>query len=103
LKNCTVAVVGAAGLVGSLTSKLLAGRVGRLILVDRRIKVLAELGEELAKQSQTPIEISKDLSLIQKTDLVVAATNAILAVLNPSDLPPGILIIDDSRPALLWI
>jgi len=98
LKNCAVAVVGAAGLVGSLASKLLADRVGRLVLVDRRIKVLSDLGEELAKQTNVPIHVSKDLSSIQKTDLIVAATNAISAVLNPADLPPGTLIIDDSRP-----
>ncbi|MBI3994905.1 MAG: hypothetical protein HY349_02885 [Nitrospirae bacterium] len=98
LKNCSVAVVGAAGLVGSLTSKLLAEKVRRLILIDRRVKVLNELGEELAKQTHTPVVLSKDLSPIKETDLVVAATNAISAVLNPADLPPGILIIDDSRP-----
>lgn len=98
LKNCSVAVVGAAGLVGSLTSKLLAEKVRRLILIDRRVKVLNELGEELSKQTRTPVVLSKDLSPIKETDLVVAATNAISAVLNPADLPPGILIVDDSRP-----
>lgn len=98
LKDCTVAVVGAAGLVGSLTSKLLTEKVGSLILVDRRIKVLTELGEELAKQTKAPIEVSKDISPMQKADIIVAATNAISAVLNSADLPPGTLILDDSRP-----
>lgn len=98
LKDCTVAVVGAAGLVGSLVSKLLAERVGRLILVDRRVKVLNELGEELTKQTKAPILLSKGLSLSQKADIIVAATNAISAVLSQADLPAGTLIIDDSRP-----
>ncbi len=98
LKDCSVAVVGAAGLVGSLASKLLAERVGRLILVDRRIKVLTELGEELSKQTKTPIDVLKELSPTQKADLIVAATNAISAVLSSADLPPGTLILDDSRP-----
>lgn len=98
MKNCTVAVVGAAGLVGSLVSKLLAERVEKLILVDRRIKVLTALGEELAKRTTVPIELSKNLSLTHKPDIIVAATNAISAVLDPVDLPPGTLIIDDSRP-----
>jgi len=98
LKDCTVAVVGAAGLVGSLVSKLLAERVGKLVLVDRRVKVLNELGEELSKQVKAPILLSKGLSLSQKADLIVAATNAISAVLSPAELPAGTLIIDDSRP-----
>jgi predicted amino acid dehydrogenase len=98
LKECTVAVVGAAGLVGSLTSKLLADRVGKLILVDRRVKVLNELGEELSKQVKAPVLLSKGLSLTQKADVIVAATNAISAVLSPAELPAGTLIIDDSRP-----
>ena len=98
LKDCTVAVVGAAGLVGSLTSKLLADRVGKLILVDRRVKVLNELGDELSKQVKAPVLLSKGLSLTQKADVIVAATNAISAVLSPAELPGGTLIIDDSRP-----
>ncbi|HUK56933.1 MAG TPA: hypothetical protein VLY20_09780 [Nitrospiria bacterium] len=98
LKDCTVAVVGAAGLVGSLTSKLLAERVGRLILVDRRLKILNELGEAISKQVKAPILLAKELSPMHKADLIVAATNAVSAVLNPADLPSGTLIIDDSRP-----
>ena len=97
-KSCTVAVVGAAGLVGSLVSKLLIERVGRLLLVDRRIKVLSEMGSQLAGQTIVPVEVSKDLSDLRKADLIVAATNAISTVLSPADLPPGILIVDDSRP-----
>jgi len=98
LKDCAVAVVGAAGLVGSLTSKLLAEKVGRLILVDRRVKLLSELGEELSKQTQAPVDVRKEVSPTQKVDLIVAATNAISAVLSSADLPPGTLILDDSRP-----
>lgn len=98
LKKSTVAVVGAVGLVGSLVTKLLAERVGRLILVDRRLRLLNDLGRELAEQAGIPVEVTKDLGGLKKAELVVAATNAISAVLEPADLPPGILIIDDSRP-----
>ena len=98
LKNATVAVVGAAGLVGSLVSKLLAERVGRLILVDRRLRIAADLGKKLGKKAEIPVEVTKDLAELRKADLIVAATNAIAAVLDPVDLPPGSLIIDDSRP-----
>jgi len=98
LKNSSVAVVGAAGLVGSLVSKLMADKVGRLMLVDRRVKVLNQLVEELAKRTTVPIDQAKDIAHVHKPDVIIAATNAISAVINPTDLPPGTMIIDDSRP-----
>jgi predicted amino acid dehydrogenase len=98
LKSSTVAIVGAAGLVGSLASKLLAGRVKRLILVDRRINVLMELSKELMERVKIPIETTKDVAEIRKADLIIAATNAPSAVFTAGDLRPGTLIIDDSRP-----
>ncbi len=98
IKNCTVAVVGAVGLVGSLVSKLVAEKAGRLLLVDRRGKALTELGREISDQIQVPVEVSKNLADLKNADIVIAATNAVWPVLNSEDLPPGTLIIDDSRP-----
>ena len=98
IKECTVAVVGAAGLVGSLVSKLLADHVGRLILVDRRMKVLAGLGKEIADQVKIRVDVTKDLAQLRHAHVIVAATNAISAVLDQEDVPPGTLIVDDSRP-----
>ncbi|HEY5649732.1 MAG TPA: hypothetical protein VIU33_09540 [Nitrospiria bacterium] len=98
LKECSVAVVGAVGLVGSLVSKLVIGKAGKLLLIDRRMKALTEMGRELSSQSEVPVEISKNLMDLKNADVIIAATNAVWPVFKPEDIPPGCLIIDDSRP-----
>lgn len=98
IENCTVAIVGAVGLVGSLVSKLVAEKAGKLLLIDRRGKALATLAREISDRIQIPVEISKNIADLKNADIIIAATNSVWPVLNSEELPPGALIIDDSRP-----
>jgi predicted amino acid dehydrogenase len=98
----TVAIVGAAGSIGSGTARALAGRprgqTVTLIDVAARLGAVERLRQEMIAAGCRRIEISSCLESIRDAAVVVCATNAPTAIIRPSDLAPGCIVIDDSQP-----
>lgn len=98
-----IAIVGAAGSIGSISAQLIA-RAGykNIILVDVVRK--KERVEETASEAQrlnpnANIEISYNLGDIIRADFIIAATNTPEALITSDLLKKGAVVIDDAQPS----
>lgn len=98
LEKCAVAVVGAAGSEGSACSKLLAGKVGKLILVDKNVAGGQALAEQLIERGQRETVFASRIDSIREADAVIAVTNAPGAIVRASHLKPGAVVVDAAQP-----
>lgn len=102
-KDMLVAIMGAAGSVGSTSTKILA-RSGYnnllLIDIDRKKDLLMSLVKNLKKDNeQINIEVTHKISTIKNADFIITATNAPEAVVTEEDLKSGAVVIDDAQPS----
>jgi len=100
-----IAIIGAAGSIGSGVSKLIASHhnVGEMLLVDMPLAAsrdkLAKLKESLEKlNKKNTIRLSTSVNDAKSYDLLIVATNAVTSVIKSEHLKPGAIVIDDSFP-----
>ncbi len=96
-----VAVVGATGSVGALTSALLVRHHPEveLLLVARNERKLEQLRYELMKLNpQGKIGFSTDMQAIRRADIVVLLTSAAECVLQADYLKQGAFVLDGTQP-----
>lgn len=98
-----IAIVGAAGSVGSLCAKSFVNINPNLDLllidIDQKRGLLNKLAILLKeRQTTTKIEIGTDLNLLRKADIVVVVSNAHSSIIHSDVLKKGAIIIDDSQP-----
>jgi predicted amino acid dehydrogenase len=101
LADSTVAVVGAAGSIGSGCAKLMAAfGVQRMILIDIVGREgLAPLDAQVrAINGRLVTMLSNSLDDMRLADLSIVATNSPRTILASSHLKPGAIVIDDSFP-----
>ena len=104
LSECAIAVVGAAGSIGSGATRLLAEEGGRrFILVEieglvtsRKLEVLENNIKSLDDTAE--VEATFDISAIKSADLIIVATNSSQSIIMSEHLKEGAIIIDDSFP-----
>ncbi len=99
----TVAIVGAAGSVGSTSAKLIA-RAGftRLFLIDleRKKHFFSDLVSEIKILNPVVnVFTSHHIADIKESDFIITATNAPEAVIKSEDLKRGAVVIDDAQPS----
>lgn len=105
LDKLRLAVVGAAGSVGSNSIKLLVQLgVRKVLLVDLERKndemiALEQFIRQTYPYDKLDIEISHRVREIRKSDLIIAATNAPGVVIGVEDLKAGAAIVDDAQPS----
>lgn len=102
-ESALVAIIGAAGSIGSTSAIYLAHRGWKnflLIDTERKNKNLENLEKELSQKFPT-ISARHDhqLASIQNSDLIITATNAPEALVQEDDIKPGAIIIDDAQPS----
>ncbi len=101
-KKARIAIVGAAGSIGSSSAHILA-RAGyaRLLLVDlaRKRSQFESLAETLRDAGATDVVLSHQIGDIKDCDIVIAATNAPEALIEARDLKPGAIVVDDAQPS----
>lgn len=98
LAQATVAVVGATGAIGAASSQLLAGQVGKLILIGRRRDALEAVKEKCDNASGDRIAISTDLHEMHQADLILSVTSSVGAIIQPEHLKPGAVVCDAAVP-----
>lgn len=100
LDNSTLVVVGATGSIGRAVSLMMSRDVKHMILVARNIERLELLKEELQRVNPE-LDVSYTLNVgqaIQEAQLVISASGAVEALIDPSSIQPGAVICDVARP-----
>ncbi len=103
VEKITVAIVGAAGSVGSTSAKLIARKgIRKILLIDleRKHGSFEALRQELLSLNPNiEIVFSKHIGDIKEAHFVIAATNAPEALIKNEDLSPGTIVVDDAQPS----
>lgn len=99
----TVAIVGAAGSIGSISSQILV-RAGynNILLVDverKKDRVLQTKDSLVQLDPKAQIQISYNVQDIKAADFIIAATNTPEALITAEMLKPGAVVIDDAQPS----
>ena len=97
--TATAVVIGATGSIGSACARIIAPRVGRLILVARNETRLRSFHEAVAGELACPSEYTTDLrSAVRRAQLILTATSSTQDVVEPEDLLPGAVVCELSLP-----
>ncbi len=98
LPKATVAVVGAAGAIGSVVSRKLAPVAGRMLLVGRTHESLEAIGEQVRAAGCAEVSLSTEVGDIRNAEVVVTVTSAGGDLVRPEYLRKGAVVCDVSRP-----
>jgi len=95
-----IAIVGAAGSVGSICSKMLAKKFRNIMLIDKNVEALYKLVQEIniANVEKKAILLSQRISDIKDMDIIVAVTNVPGVVVRSPHLKSGAIVIDAAQP-----
>jgi len=104
LSKINVAIVGAAGSIGSSCAQILArDGIKRLLLIDieRKLERINTLLLPKLKELNRNLEIliSNDLYLLKQEYFIITATNAPEALIRNDHLSSGTIILDDAQPS----
>jgi predicted amino acid dehydrogenase len=100
-KDLVIAIVGAAGGVGTAVTNLILGEdYKKIILIDLERK-LQSVHDAFIERGGKPdhIEINHRISAVREADIIITVTNAPEAVVEDEDIRPGAIIIDDAQPS----
>lgn len=102
-ENAIVAIVGAAGSIGSTSAKLLAQKgVPRLILIDleRKLDAVHAVAAEVKKKNPAiSISVTDSIAAAKEATGVITATNAPDALVRTEHIADGTVIVDDAQPS----
>ncbi|MCM8756540.1 MAG: hypothetical protein NC817_00695, partial [Candidatus Omnitrophica bacterium] len=98
VEDAVVAIIGAAGSVGSACSKILASEVKKIILIDKRKDELEDLVDTIKKGCRGSWEHYYDLPEFIKADFIITVASATEGILKPFHIDRGTIIIDTAQP-----
>ena len=97
--DCMLAIVGAAGFVGSMSAKLLLNNFPSILLIDKNQKELGKIYNELKiKYPKASIGFSNNVNDIKNADIILTATNTPGAIVRSDHLKAGAIVIDAAQP-----
>lgn len=97
--DLSIAVVGAAGGVGTAVSRLvLKENYKKIYLIDLERK-LHHVFDEHGLNNVPSVEITHLIGKVREADIIVTVTNAPEAVVENDDIMPGTIIVDDAQPS----
>jgi fatty aldehyde-generating acyl-ACP reductase len=98
-RNARVAVLGATGSIGAVCCRLLAPRVGGLVLAARHRDRLEALAARLRTEASTDVAVTADVrEAVSSAEIVLTVTSATDVLVEPEDLRPGAVVCDVARP-----
>lgn len=97
LSEVTVAIVGAAGNVGSACARVLSKSVKKLILVDINKRGTERLAVEIAG-NPAEVHLSTEIGTIAEADIVIVVTNTPGVIVRAQHLKRGAIVIDCAQP-----
>jgi fatty aldehyde-generating acyl-ACP reductase len=97
--SSTAAVVGATGSIGAACVRLIAPRVGRLIMVARNATRLRKFYDEVAPELPCRSDYTTDVAAaVREAQLILTATSSTQDVIEPEDLRVGAVVCELSLP-----
>jgi len=98
-KTCKLAIVGAAGFVGSMSSKLLLKYFSNVLLIDKNMAGLKDIFNQL-KRTHPAMNISSSDNIydINDADIILTVTNTPGAIVRSDHLKAGSIVIDAAQP-----
>ncbi len=97
LKEATLAVVGATGSIGYACAHLLTPSFKKTIVLGRDEERLKTVADKLRSRGNN-VHASTDLSKVAEASVVVTASSAVKALIEPEVLRPGTVVCDVARP-----
>ena len=99
ISSCTASVLGATGSIGSACSHILSDKVGELILVARSLKRLEKVADSIKEKKNIKASCSTDVhTSINRSHIVISATNSVQGIIKPEYPKPGSIICDVALP-----
>lgn len=99
LAEAEVAVVGAAGAIGSVCARILARETKRMTLVGRNRQKLELVADSIMSDCGLAARITPDLAgALRCADVVITVTSTVDAIIEPEHLKPGAVVCDVARP-----
>jgi predicted amino acid dehydrogenase len=99
LSQAEVAVVGAAGSIGSVCARIMAPQAGGLTLVAKERHHLERIEHQILNDTGVVPRLTTDIrDALQNADVVVTVTSAVDTVIEPSYLKTGAVVCDVARP-----
>lgn len=100
LSDCTGAVIGATGDIGSICTKALSKKVKKLNIAARNEQKLQEFADEIKTYGTAEVEVFKyTKDAVKYADIILSATSAVATIIEPEFLKPGAIVCDVSLPA----
>jgi predicted amino acid dehydrogenase len=98
IEQSTVAVVGAAGSIGSLCAELLAGKVKEMVLIGRTSEKLQPVKQRLESAGCPSVITTTDMNDLTRANLIISVSSAVDSIIEPEHLRRGAVICDVARP-----
>jgi predicted amino acid dehydrogenase len=98
IEQSTVAVVGAAGSIGSLCAELLAGQVKEMLLIGRNREKLEPVKHRVELAGCPSVKTTTDMNDLTQAHLIISVSSAIDSIIEPKHLRRGAVICDVARP-----
>jgi predicted amino acid dehydrogenase len=100
LSNAIVAIIGATGDIGSICTKVLSKKAGKLNIAARNEQKLQEFADGIRQLGKSRIEVFKyTKDAVRDADIVLSATSAITTIIDAANLKPGAIVCDVAIPA----
>jgi predicted amino acid dehydrogenase len=97
--SASAVVIGATGSIGSACAQILGNRVARVTLAARNATRLKNLAHAMQPHVKAELDWTIDIrEAVRKADLILTATSAVSAIVEPEDLKPGAVISEVSLP-----
>jgi len=99
MDEASVLILGASGSIGRTVSLVLADEGRRLTLCARDTGRLSKVASGITAATGMVPRITRDLrSAVREADVLICVSSATDAIVEPTDLKPGALVCDVSRP-----
>ncbi|MCB0036983.1 MAG: hypothetical protein KDE51_23285 [Anaerolineales bacterium] len=98
IESSTVAIVGAAGAIGTVCAEMMAPKAKSLLLIGRDINSLDHVKQLTQNEGVKELKTSDNIQDLLNADLIITVTSAVDTLVEPEYLKPGAVICDVARP-----
>lgn len=98
LESATIAIVGAAGAIGTVCAQQLAPQAREMILIGRQLEKLDGVAELARQAGAQRLQTTDQISALTQAHLIITVTSAVEAIIEPQHLRRGAIVCDVARP-----
>lgn len=98
LESATIAIVGAAGAIGTVCAQQLAPQAREMILIGRQPEKLDGVAELARQAGAQRLQTTDQISALTQAHLIITVTSAVEAIIEPQHLRRGAIVCDVARP-----